>query len=308
MNGDWRPTASPQTLQTRSTLLTQIRDFFKDRGVIEVQTPIVGSSTVTDIHIETIESEEGFLQTSPEYFMKRLLAAGVPSCYQIGPVFRKGESGRWHNPEFTMLEWYRVGFSAEELQSEVSDLVDLVLGPSFYPSFTFQGLIFATLGLDVFATTDEELRHKAKLEGYQGREEVMEIRDFLYSESTNRLDCNRFFVKDFPVESAALARTVDREGREVAERFELIVDGLEIANGYNELLDADELQRRMLRDNERRQVLQLPVVEPDSRLLDAMRCGLPQCSGVALGLDRLIALALGVNSIREVLAFPQDRA
>ncbi len=308
MTDAWRPTATTQALQVRSDLLRRIRDFFHLRDVIEVHTPVLGSRTVSDPAIQSVRTDGGFLQTSPEYFMKRLLAAGVPSCYQIGPVFREGETGRWHNPEFTMLEWYRLGFEAAELRKEVADLVDTVLGEGAYKCLTFDALFQSEIGSDIHDADNEELLKLARQNGFVGVGGRSEIRDFLYAQAIDRVEYSRLFVIDFPEDAAALARLKTVNQREVADRFELIVDGIEIANGYHELLDADEFERRFNIDNDRRRSMSLPSVKMDERFLAAMRHGLPPCAGVAVGLDRLFALAMGVDSIAAVTAFPSDRA
>ncbi len=308
MTEDWRPAIDPQTLRERASLVWQIREFFQNREVIEVHTPILGSHTVSDVHVESIRANGGFLQTSPEYFMKRLLAGGAPSCYQIGPVFRKGEIGRRHNPEFTMLEWYRLGYDGEELRRETSELVDLVLGKCPFQTISFQSLIRERFHVDMFHESNDRLSDIASKHGYMGVFGKQEILDFLYSEAIRQSNAARVFVVNFPPESAALSRTVSVDGLEVADRFELIVSGIEIANGYHELLDGDELALRIERDNKKRVELSRPTIEPDHRLLAAMKHGLPSCAGVALGLDRLIAMALGRDNIREVMTFPDGRA
>ena len=308
MTSQWRAAASAQTLCDRSSLVWSIREFFQDRQIIEVHTPVLGSRTVSDLHIDSIAVRDGFLQTSPEYFMKRLLADGVPSCYQIGPVFRDGEVGTWHNPEFMMLEWYRTGFDSQQLRAEVKELVDLVLGPDSYGTVTYQDLISEAVGIDVFSACSNEILHVAESHGYSGAEDNLDFCDFLYSLALESYDCTRFFVVDFPVESAALSQLKISETGKVADRFELIVSQVELANGYNELLDSIELERRIEEDNRRRKQRSKSRVVPDERLLAAMHHGLPQCSGVSIGLDRLISLALGINNLSEVMTFPAESA
>lgn len=308
MTGGWRPAIEPKALRERAALVCKIRSFFQRRDVIEVHTPILGSHTVSDAHVDSVQAGTGFLQTSPEYFMKRLLAAGAPSCYQIGPVFRSGEVGRWHNPEFTMLEWYRVGYDCERLRHETAELVDLVLGKSSYQTVTFQSLVYDRFAIDVFDISTEELYRLACSFGYKGMCDAEGVRDFLYSDAIRQYDTARMFVVNFPSESAALSRIVEVEGVEVADRFELVVSGIEIANGYNELLDADELAGRASQDNQKRIEMSRQTVELDHRLLAAMRSGLPSCAGVAVGLDRLIALAMEKDNIHDVMTFPHGYA
>ena len=308
MNTRWHPSAPIENLQQRSEILWKIREFFRKRDIFEVQTPIVGSNTVTDINIESVRVKNGyFLQSSPEYFLKRLLAAGMPSCYSLGPVFRESEKGRWHNPEFTMLEWYRLGFTTSELRQEIVDLVELLLGAGDVSEFTFRDFLFREFQLDCYEHPDEEILAVARKLGYPADTRREDALDFLYSSAITKSNDSRHFVLDFPAESCALAEVVDRNGYQVADRFELIIEGLEIANGYNELCDPNELELRMNRDRSLRQQLDRLEVEKDKRLLDAMAAGLPQCSGVAVGLDRLIALMVGAESIQQVLTFAHDR-
>lgn len=240
--------------------------------------------------------------------MKRLLASGVPSCYQIGPVFRDGEVGAWHNPEFLMLEWYRIGFDSQQLRDEVEELVDLALGPGSYRTVTYQNLISEETGIDVFGASPKQIHLAAERLGHSGHDDVNEMCDFLYSRALESYSHPRFFVVDFPGESAALAQTTISGSVRVADRFELIVSQVELANGYNELLDPNELERRMAQDNQRRKNRSKSLVAPDERLLSAMRHGLPQCSGVAVGLDRLVSLALGLGNLSQVQTFPSGRA
>ena len=299
-NGDWRPTCSVAALRARAKLLAQIRGFFAERDVIEVQTPTLGRTSVTEPQIESLRTTAGvFLQTSPEHYMKRLLAAGAPSIYQLGPVYRAGESGRLHLEEFTMLEWYRLGFDDQALMAEVADLIDRLLGPAPYERMTYESLVGTVHG------------DSAEL-------------DLAYAEAVEALGPMRCFVIDYPVNQAALAR-IRGAGAEVrgdngpfrgdngpfrsdnadarAARFELIIDGVEIANGYHELTDAAELATRMGRDNQQRLHARREPMAPDERLLAAMKAGLPDCAGVAIGVDRLVLLAVGASSLAEVVPF-----
>lgn len=274
---DWRPAASPHALVRRAQILRQIRDFFYQRDVIEVQTPVLGRDTVTDVEVAGIEVPGyGFLQTSPEYFLKRLLAAGVPSCYQLGPVFRADERGRHHNPEFTMLEWYRLGFDHLALMAEVQALVDLVLGVEEVRTVTYAEL--------VQPQTDE----------------ARDTLDLRFAERCAALK-GRVFITDYPVDQAALARVHDHG--QSAARFELVIDGVEICNGYWELLDAAEHRQRFQADRAARAARGLPDRDEDQAFLAALDAGLPACAGVSIGIDRLVMLALGANSLDSVLAF-----
>ena len=300
---DWRPSCPLATLRERGRLLAEIRGFFAARNVLEVQTPALGRRTVLDPALDSIAARDGrYLQTSPEYHMKRLLAAGAPSIYQIAPAFRDGEAGRWHNPEFTILEWYRVGFDAPALMDEVAALVDSLLGRAPYGSVTCADLLRERFGIDIDSTAA-----LLELGSTLGLAEptLDEALDLALAEALTSRAERRVFVTGFPPALAALARVGD-EGS--AERFELIVEGVEVANGYHELTDAAELAARMDADQERRRVLGKPEIAPDETLLAAHQHGLPDCAGVAMGLDRLLMLKVGATSLAEVMAFSWDRA
>ena len=276
---DWRPTCSVAALRARAELLAEIRAFFAERDVIEVQTPTLGRTSVTEPQIESLRTSAGdFLQTSPEHYMKRLLAAGAPSIYQLGPVYRAGEFGRLHLEEFTMLEWYRLGFDDQALMAEVSDLIDRLLGPAPFDRITYESLVGTIHG------------------------EPVEL-DLVYAEAVAALGPGRCFVTDYPANQAALARVRGDDADARAARFELIIDGVEVANGYHELTDAAELAARMARDNQQRLAAGREPMAPDERLLAAMTAGLPDCAGVAIGVDRLVMLAVGAASLAEVVPF-----
>jgi elongation factor P--(R)-beta-lysine ligase len=283
MQQNWRPSCSLTALRARAQLYADIRAFFAARDVMEVQTALLASHTVTEPNIDSLEvGGHGFLQTSPEYQMKRLLAAGAPAIYSLGPVFRAGELGRIHNPEFTLLEWYQPGYDDVALMHEVSELVDLVLGPDDYHHHRY-----ATLVGDLNRPADEL--------------------DLALVDALEALGPGRHFITHFPADQAALAR-LHADEPESAARFELVVDGVEIANGYHELTDSDEQRRRFARDIEQRRLAGKVELSPDERLLAALDAGLPDCAGVALGLDRLLMLQQGAESLAAVLPFPADRA
>jgi lysyl-tRNA synthetase class 2 len=291
---DWAPSCSLAALAARAELLATVRDFFRARGVMEVQTGVIGTATVTEPAVESIPVPGlGFLQTSPEYQMKRLLAAGAPSIYQLGPVFRAGEAGRRHNPEFTMLEWYRIGYDDRQLMAEVAALVDAALGPAPVHAITYA---------EVVARAPVELEVQAS-GGLSERERL----DLRFSTGLDTLPIGRWFVTDYPADQAALARRRPHDPA-VAARFELVVDGLEIANGYHELTDASEQRARFEHDRAARRAAGQPDHAADERLLAALEHGLPDCAGVALGFDRLLMLKLGARSLREVMPFPIDIA
>ena len=291
---DWAPACSLQALAARAELLATVRDFFRRRGVMEVQTSTIGAATVTEPAVESLAVPGlGYLQTSPEYQMKRLLAAGAPSIYQLGPVYRAGEAGRRHNPEFIMLEWYRLGLDDGELMAEVADLVAEALGPAPCQRIPYAAVVArapADLGvqsIDAFSTRD--------------------LLDLRFANGLETLPPGRWFISDYPADQAALARL--RPGNPaVAARFELVVNGLELANGYHELADADEQRARFQRDVAIREAAGQVRPPVDERLLAAMQAGMPACSGVALGFDRLLMLKLGASSLGEVMPFPIDIA
>ena len=309
-SADWRPSSTIDALRLRAGMLRTTREFFAERGVLEVQTPTLGTATVTDPAIDSMRASGSdapgrYLQTSPEYHMKRLLAAGAPSIYQIGPVFRDGEQGRWHNPEFTMLEWYRLGFGAPRLMDEVAELVDALLGPATYERQTYADLIERRFGVDPRAADENECLEIARALGLGDDARIEAALDLLLAQAIASSRVPRLFVTDFPRRLAALAR-IGANG--TAGRFELVVAGVEVANGYHELRDADELQARMDSDVDRRRDTGGRLVEADPRLLAAQRHGLPECAGVAVGFDRLVALRLGVADIRAAMAFDWERA
>lgn len=312
---DWQPSAALTALQARAALLEVVRDFFKQRGVMEVDTPLLASAPVTDPAIEaySLKQAELYLQTSPEYAMKRLLAAGSGPIYQICKAFRRGESGRRHNPEFTMLEWYRPGFALEDLMAEVGELLCLVLDDRPVRSYGFADLFTREFELDLFSAEHSQLcrlaeqRHGIPAASLDRDEAINLLFSHDIEPTLGRGEYS--LVRDFPASQAALARLGrDPKGREVALRFEAFVDGVELANGYDELLDADELRARFNADLEQRRQRGQVTPPADENLLAALAHGLPECAGVALGLDRLLMLQLGAGSMSEVLAFPIDRA
>ncbi|BAU49941.1 lysyl-tRNA synthetase [Sulfurifustis variabilis] len=322
----WRPTASLARLKLRAELLARIRTFFSTRGVLEVETPILSRHAATDPHLNTIgtvPAAEGagtralYLHTSPEFAMKRLLASGSGSIYQLCHVFRAGERGRWHNPEFTLLEWYRPEFDHHALMQEVADLVSevlvghLVLGA--VEKLTYREAFEAHTGIDPHRATAAQLATAAAERGIvvegRGIEEVDAWRDLLLTHLVEpHLGLGRLtFLYDYPASQAALAR-IRAGDPAVASRFELYLHGIELANGFHELGDLGEQRARFERDNAERKRLGLPVMPVDELLLAALAHGLPSCAGVALGVDRLVMLAAGSRSLEDVIAFPIDRA
>lgn len=325
---DWRPCATVETLRLRARLLSLVRAFFERRGVLEVETPILSAAAVTDPNLASLAARYTgpgaphgrtlYLHTSPEFPMKRLLAAGSGSIYQICKVFRDGEAGRRHNPEFTMLEWYRVGFDHQRLMDEVEALVAEALqgrldpGPAERLSYGEAFRRYA--GIDPHTASVDELRACAAdhgiapVPGLEPDERDAWLDLLLTHRVEPHLGRGRLtFIYDYPASQAALARV--RPGvPALAERFELYLDGIELANGFHELGDAGEQRRRFAADNARRGAAGLPQVPADERLLAALENGLPECAGVALGFDRLVMIAGGLASLGEALAFPIDRA
>ncbi len=318
MSGSWRPGASFAALRLRAEVLARVRAFFAARGVLEVQTPLLGRATATDPHLASfaVEAGEGqrrWLQTSPELHMKRLLAAGSGPIYQITRAFRRGEVGRLHNPEFTILEWYRPGWDHHALMEEVDALLGEVLGTPPGERRAWAEVFSEAVGVDPLTAGAGELAAAARDLLGAGAPDLGDDRDgwlqlLVATAVEPRLGRGRpTFVVGFPASQAALARLDPRDPR-VAERFEVYVEGVELANGYHELTDPGEHRRRFAADLEARRARGLPEVPVDGALLAALEAGLPACAGVALGLDRLVMLAAGGDRLDAVLAFPWDRA
>jgi lysyl-tRNA synthetase class 2 len=315
---DWQPTATFESLRVRAGTLASIRRFFADRGVLEVETPALSAAAVTDLHLHSVacrldldDRRTRFLQTSPEYAMKRLLAAGSGPIYQICKVFRDGERGRRHNPEFTMLEWYRPGFDHHRLMDEVEELLQAVLGVAAGERISYADAFRRHAGVDPHAASDGELRSRVVALGVAGVAELDrdDLLNLLLSHVVEpHLGSGRpSFLFDYPASQAALARV--RPGNPpVAERFEVFLDGLELANGFHELADPGEQRRRFEADLVERRRHGLPEVPVDEQLLAALATGLPDCAGVALGVDRLVMLKVGTRDIADVIAFPIERA
>ncbi len=315
---DWRPGADAETLRARAERLRTVRRFFDIRGVIEVETPLLCRAGVTDVHLPSLavatpDAGRRWLQTSPEYAMKRLLAAGVGACYQITRGFRAGESGRLHNPEFSLLEWYRPGFDQHALMREVAELCGEAVGARPTREIAYRDAFREALGVDPLRVGEDDLRTLARARlgpaGWLASAERDDLLDALMGTAAcPTLGHGTFtFLTDFPASQAALARRSPADA-EVAERFELFIDGVEIANGFHELTDAVEQRARFETDIEQRTRQGLPVMELDERLLAALAAGMPEGSGVALGLDRLMMIALGRDRLDEVMAFSWARA
>jgi lysyl-tRNA synthetase class 2 len=319
---DWRPTATPARLAARARLLARAREFFAARRVLEVDTPLIVNAAVSDVHIHAAqvqlageEAAPHFLHTSPEYAMKRLLASGSGDIYQICHVARGFEAGRLHNPEFTLIEWYRLGFSLSALMDEVEALVRALLadGAAVRRSerLSYREVFQRALSLDPFSASPQELARAAAAAGFTGsaaspRDEYLELlMGALIGPRLGREGLT--FVYGYPASQAALAR-LDPQDARAAQRFELYADGIELANGFHELADAAEQRARFAQELTERARRGLPVHALDERLLAALAHGLPDCAGVALGFDRTLMLATGAAHIDEVLPFPSARA
>lgn len=307
----FQPTATVEQLRRRSQLLHDLRAFFMQRGVWEADVPVLSDATVTDVFLEPIRAQLGesqcYLQTSPEFYLKRLLVAGSGSIYYLGPAFRLDECGRRHRPEFTILEWYRVGYDDCKLRAEVVQLLQSLAPGLQVQSVPYGELFTEQLGLCPYSASSAELEQLAhqKLDLNFDLANKSAWLDLLFSHCIEpTMGEGLTLVYDYPVEQCALARVEkNSQGVRVAKRFEVFWGGVELANGYWELTDAVEQERRFNDDLVIRgqQGLRQPSV--DQRLLAALRQGLPSCAGVALGVDRLLMALTGSRDIAEVMPF-----
>ncbi|MFB0987653.1 MAG: EF-P lysine aminoacylase EpmA [Gammaproteobacteria bacterium] len=316
---DWKPSASLQNLQQRAYALAKIRRFFSERDVLEVETPLLASSTVPDVYIESIaaqvvkgnSSRKNFLQTSPEFFMKRLLASGSGSIYQIAKAFRQEEKGARHNIEFTLLEWYRLSYSLDQLMAELEELVQEVLSCGPISRLSYREIFRQHLRIDPHKISLEELQKLAKSEIDLSGSDLSKT-DYLQLLLSNSIEPKLppyCIIYDYPLEQAALAiLATDEHGVVVAKRFELFGHGMELANGYFELSDAAEQRARFEKDNAARKEKELQAHDVDEKLIAALESGLPSCSGVAVGVDRLLMLLVEAKNISEVISFDSERA
>lgn len=324
----FRATASLETLRKRAELLDRLRGFFKARDFLEVETPVIGHQVIVDRYLEPIATEplgsgshratpqgselsRGWLQTSPELAMKRLLASGAESIFQVGKAFRRDEMGPLHNLEFTMVEWYRVGDDQSAGIGLLCELYEALVPGPVVQRISYGDAFRSNTGLNPHTATPDALReycqaHSIAAPDGLDRDGWLNLILATAVEPNLGVDAPTILF-DYPASQAALAVTRECEGHEVAERFELYANGIELANGYHELLDAPTLAARQRFENTARVHLGKPKLPEPSLLIDAMRSGLPACSGVALGFDRLAMVALGAKSISEVIAFPFDR-
>jgi lysyl-tRNA synthetase class 2 len=337
-SSDFLPSATWDRLRLRADLLARTRAFFAERGFLEVETPVLSADTVIDRHLDPIAvtlpddprrpdiGRTLYLQTSPEFAMKRLLAAAAldrsgaapEAIYQLTRAFRAGESGPLHNPEFTMLEWYRCGDDMQAGMTFLSDFVAQLLQRGQAELVRYAEAFWVNVGLDPHAATAEELAAATRYWG-------ISVPDDWHATDGRGADRDAWLnvllthlvepqlgqsvptiLYDYPASQAALARL--HGDPPVAARFELYVDGIELANGYYELLDSAVLRERNIAANRERAADGKPTLPDESRLLASMDAGLPDCTGVALGFDRLVMLAAGASTLQEILAFPIDRA
>jgi lysyl-tRNA synthetase class 2 len=316
----WQPGIDPSSLRYRSELLQSLRSFFQQRQVIEVDVPVLARSTVTDINIESVNAlasgNSGYLQTSPEYFMKRLLAAGSGDIFCLGKAFRDAESGRRHNPEFTLLEWYRCGWDEHQLIDEVAELISQLASLSADAQLAVTKLSYgecfkSVLGVDPHSAKLASLQQMAVDASSESwaQESRANCLDLLFSLSVEpQLPNGLVFIYDYPACQAALAQLhLNVQGQSVSRRFEVFFNSMELANGYMELTDAAQQRQRFEKEVELRSAQNKPAVVIDEKLMAALDSGLPPCAGVALGVDRLLMQLLGTDAIDQVMAFSWQR-
>lgn len=308
----WEPTAPLQNLRIRSQIIERIRNFLSCRGIMEVETPLLCHHTNPDPYIESFElsyqNNIYYLQTSPEFAMKRLLAVGSGPIYQLCKAFRREEAGHYHNPEFTILEWYRTNFSHYELMTEVDDLLQVAIEAPSAEHITYQKLFENYLSINPHTASIKELEQcaRSKQIDYAHNADKDSWLNLLLTHCIEpHIGLKKpLFIYDYPASQAALAKIRNN----VAERFEVYFKGIELANGFHELSDATEQERRFIEQIHSRKSRQQTAPDVDHFLLDALRHGLPNCAGVALGIDRLIMLACNATQISEAIAFTIERA
>ena len=328
VNKEWKPSASMMALRERANLLRSVRQYLDGSGAMEVETPMLSSFATVDVYINSFTTEFDpigsgrqetyYLHTSPEFPMKRLLAAGSGDIYSLGRVFRNGEMGGRHNPEFTMLEWYRVGMNQQRMMDDVCSLLSSICNFSESRRCSYGELFEEYFELNPHTAADSDLDRLVqdkvddKLTGL-GRNDSLDllfskhIEPHLGAMNSGRLE--GVFVYDYPASMSALARLHSNEhGDEVAARFELFVNGVELANGYHELLDAEEQESRFKTERQKRQDRGFDAYPYDRRMVKALEHGMPDCAGVAMGIDRLLMLIMNTDNISDVIAFDFTRA
>lgn len=311
----WRPSSSFSNLKLRAELLQKIRLFFHQKNILEVETPLIGTASATDPYIDSFNWKNFYLQTSPEFAMKRLLAAGSGSIFQVCKAFRNEETGKFHNPEFTMLEWYRVGFNHYDLMNEMKEFFEYLFGNISFISYSYQELFEKHLefnphtihisNLKTYAENNN-LEISASFDGDDRDSWLQLLLNHLIEPHFTKTDL--VFIYNFPATQAALAKLNVVNDITVAERFEVYLQGIELANGYHELTDANQQKQRFLADLEKRAALRYGAVNIDHFLLAALQHGLPDCAGVALGIDRLVMFAAQATHIKDVMSFCWEKA
>ena len=311
----WKPSCTVDALQQRAAMLLQVRSFFAALNVMEVETPLMSQAGATDPHLTSLSVNDTslrYLQTSPEFAMKRLLAAGSGAIFQICKAFRAGERGRKHNPEFSILEWYRPGYDLDDLMDECELLLKALGIQGKVIRTTYRDAFKKYTSIDPFtASLDELIKDGESCSGMDlsgwGRDDCLDL--ILSHRIEPHLGRGKpEFLIDYPASQAALAKLYERDGLLLARRFELYINGLELANGYHELTDPEEQAARFKQDNKLRRELGCPVMPVDHHLVSALRAGMPECAGVAVGMDRLLMALSQASSIDEVVAFPVERA
>ena len=308
----WQPSAELSVLATRASLYQTLRQFFLDRDVLEVETPILGAAATVDPFIDSLHTQVAgecrYLQTSPEFFLKRLVAAYRRDVYALGKVFRQGEQGRRHHPEFTLLEWYRIGWDEQQLMEEVYGLLRALLPGLEMSQFSYREVFLRYLSIDPHQASLEALSQLARSSvALAGESDDRNFwLDLLMTHCIEpQLPPHLVFIYDYPQSQAALATLGQNpQGQVIARRFEVYLNGMELANGYFELTDAAEQQRRFEQDQHYRALKHLPELPYDQQLVAALQHGLPPCAGVALGIDRLLMHLCKLDAIEQVLSFP----
>ena len=313
---NWQPTATRENLKQRAAITQTIRQFFNARDVLEVETPLLAHHAGTDPHIQALRCFMGsditpyYLQTSPEYHMKRLIAAGSGSIFQLSKAFRVDDVSRIHNPEFTLLEWYRIGFDLFQLMDEVEELIQLILPNTKTERYTYRAIFQTLLQLDPLTASLDEIKRCAFDRGFtdpglgDDKDAWLMIVFSYYIEPQLKVPT---FIYHFPASQAVLSK-IDRDDPMVCGRVELYAEGMELGNGFHELTDANEQRARFMHDNQKRTELGHNTMKIDEYFLAALTSGLPECAGIAIGIDRLMMIALRRGNISDVLAFAFTRA
>ncbi|RIZ70782.1 MAG: EF-P lysine aminoacylase GenX [Methylococcales bacterium] len=326
MQSDWQPSCSIELLRLRAQLLAEIRGFFSARAVLEVETPLLSYSSGTDPQLDFFTSDYCsyplqqtlYLQTSPEFAMKRLLAAGSGSIYQICKAFRNGESGRTHNPEFTIIEWYSVDFTLTQLMDEIADLIAVLFKDRYQLETTqrisYQEVFYKNTGLDPLLFNYEQYSAYAlKSESPEAIELCKADHnawlDFIFSHHIQpSMGKNALcMVYGYPACQSSLAR-INKDNSKVTDRVEIFINGIELGNGYYELTDAQEQNQRFDKEIELRQQSNRPIIVKNTQLIAALEAGLPECSGMAIGIDRLLMVLTKNNHIEDVIPFSLARS